>query len=91
MAVLAQSIVPGLTREMYDSLISQFEVKVKQAPGFISHISSEVPGGWMVTEIWESPEQFYAWVNETVFPAAMAAGMKPPIITITPSHYLITK
>ncbi len=64
---------------------------MKQAPGFISHIPSEIPGGWLVTEIWESQEQFNAWVTETVFPAAIAAGMKAPIITITPAHYLITK
>ena len=91
MTVIAESVVPGLTQELYDSLIGQFEAQVRQAPGFIAHVSSEVPGGWKVTEIWESADQFNAWVMQTVLPAAMAAGMKPPIITVTPAHHLIKK
>jgi len=91
MTVIAESVVPGLTQELYDSLIGQFEAKVREAPGFVAHVACEVPGGYKVTEIWDSPEQFNAWVSETVLPAALAVGMKPPIITVTPAHSLIKK
>ena len=89
MTVITESVVPGLTQELYDSLIGQFEAKVRQAPGLVAHVSSEVPGGYKVTEIWESAEQFNTWVTETVLPAALAVGMKPPIITVTPARHVI--
>jgi heme-degrading monooxygenase HmoA len=91
MAVLVRSEVPGLTQELYDRLIAEFEPKVKQAPGFVSHVAGPIPGGWAVTEIWETPEQFNAWITATVMPTAMAAGMNAPIITMTPLHHVISK
>ena len=84
MAILMRAEVRGLTKELYESLMGQFEPKIKAAPGFVTHVAGPIPGGWVVTEIWESPEQFNTWLTGTVMPAAMAAGMAVPIVTMTP-------
>lgn len=91
MAVLVQSTVPELTKELYNTLIQQLEAKMRDASGFIAHVAGPIPGGWMVTEIWESPEQFNAWLQGSVMPVAMAAGMNPPIVTMTPALHVIAK
>jgi hypothetical protein len=43
MAVLVRSEIPGLTSELYDSLIAQMEPGVKAAPGFVARIAIAIP------------------------------------------------
>jgi heme-degrading monooxygenase HmoA len=68
MAILTYSLVPGLTREQYESIAAALIDKLKASPGFIAHYAWEHEKGVKVVEIWESAEQHDAWFNESVKP-----------------------
>jgi heme-degrading monooxygenase HmoA len=68
MAILTNSLVPGLTREQYESIAAKLVDKLKTSPGFIAHYACERENGVNVVEIWESAEQHDAWFNESVRP-----------------------
>jgi len=80
-----------MSQELYERMISGLTPKLKAAPGFIAHAGASIPGGWEVTEIWESLEAHENWMKETVMPAAQAGGMAPPSILTMPAHTVIVK
>lgn len=53
MAVLMTAQIPGATKEMIDGL-RPIRDAIRSAKGFIIHTNGPVPGGWRVTEVWES-------------------------------------
>jgi len=57
-----------MTPGQYDQLSPPLVEKVKQAPGFILHVSFVDANGFCVAELWESKEQHDAWFNENVVP-----------------------
>jgi heme-degrading monooxygenase HmoA len=68
MAVLVNSLAPGMTREQYEGVAAGLTDKLKAAPGFIAHYAWEHENGITVVEIWESTEQRDAWFNDSVRP-----------------------
>ena len=91
MPIVMRAQVPGMTQALYESMVAALTPALKAAPGFIVHAGAPIAGGWEVTEVWESQEAHGAFMKDHVMPAAMAAGMAPPIITITPAHTVVTK
>ena len=57
-----------MTPGQYDQVSPPLVEKVKQAPGFILHVSFVDANGFCVAELWESKEQHDAWFNENVVP-----------------------
>ena len=68
MAILTNSLIPGLTREQYEEIAATLIDKLKASPGFIAHYAWEREEGVNVVEIWESAEQHDTWFNESVRP-----------------------
>ena len=91
MAIVMRAEVPGMTQALYESMIGALTPAIKAAPGFIVHAGAPIPGGWEVTEVWESHEAHDAWMKNHIMPAAKASGMSLPIITVVPAHTVITK
>jgi quinol monooxygenase YgiN len=58
---------------------------LRAAKGFVFHADGPVPGGWRVTEVWESQSDFEAWFESSVKPAFPADGPAPSI-TIDQLH-----
>ena len=82
MAIVMRARVPGMTQELYDKMSTPLLDKIKGAKGFIAHAGCAIPGGWEVTEMWETPEDHEHWMKSNVMPAAAANGMTPPILEI---------
>ena len=83
---MIQAVVPGMTREQYNRMSERMLVEIKRQRGFLAHAGMPVPGGFQVVEFWESQETFDAWIKNAVMPAATAAGIAPPILTVIPAE-----
>jgi len=88
MAVLMTAHIPGATKEMMDGMRPLLG-PIRSAKGFIVHANGPVPGGWRVTEMWESQADFEKWFEASVKPA-FAAGGPMPSITFDPLNEVVT-
>jgi hypothetical protein len=60
MAVLMTAELDGGTLEMMDGMNSALDGPLKSAQGFVVHTNGPMPGGWRVTEVWDSEDDFNA-------------------------------
>ena len=93
MAVLMRSEVQGVTAEQIRPFIAQMNEQMKSFPGFIAQAAGPIPGGYQVTEVWESQEAHERWVREVVGPAAaQQLGLtEAPSAEYLPLDYSITR
>jgi hypothetical protein len=80
MATLMTAEVPGMTQEMVDGMTAQLTDQMKAAPGFVFHANGPVDGGWNVTEVWESRENWDSWYEGTIKPN-LPEGIEPQVTT----------
>jgi hypothetical protein len=78
MAVLMTAHIPGGTQEMIDGMRPLLDL-IRSAKGFVVHTNGPVPGGWRVTEVWDSQADFEAWFDANVKPAFPEGGPTPSI------------
>ena len=78
MAVLMTAHIPGDTQEMIDGLRPLLE-PIRSQKGFVVHANGSVPGGWRVTEVWDSQADFEAWFEGNVKPEFPEGGPIPSI------------
>jgi hypothetical protein len=78
MAVLMTAQIPGGTREMIDGMRPVLD-HITSAKGFIVHGNGPSPGGWRVTEMWDTQADFEAWFETSVKPALPEGGPMPSI------------
>jgi hypothetical protein len=69
----------GVTQEQYDQMHAHLAPIGAAAHGFVAHISGPTPGGWYVTEVWESKEDHQRFWSENVAPM-MPPDAPPPAI-----------
>ncbi len=77
---------PGLTAEKYDATMPSIEASGQFPPdGLDYHVAFSSGGGFRVSEIWDSQEQFEAF-GQRLMPILSAAGVElagpPEIIEI---------
>lgn len=87
MAVLMTSDVAGQTLEGYAGLFNTVSPALKQAQGFLMHVSHPVAGGWRVIEIWESREDAARFFAATIAPR-LPEGIHPKL-SFEPLHDLL--
>jgi len=78
MAVLMTAQIPGGTKEMIDGMRPVLD-DITSAKGFIVHGNGASPGGWRVTEMWDTQADFEAWFETSVKPAFPEGGPMPSI------------
>jgi hypothetical protein len=83
MSVLMTSDMPGTTEEGYNHLAAALLGTLQASPGFIAHAAGPVPGGYQVSEVWESQAAHEAWFDRHIRPA-MPADAAAPRITYRP-------
>lgn len=93
MAVLMRSEIQGVTAEQIRPFIAQANERMKSFPGFIAQAAGPIPGGYQVSEVWETQEAHERWVREVVGPAgAQQLGItEVPPVRYLPLDYFITR
>jgi heme-degrading monooxygenase HmoA len=82
MAVAMVMEAPGMTAELYDSVMEHLEWSEQDLPdGFISHYAGPTEDGMLVFDIWESQEDFERFLESRLGAAlAAATGGQAPAI-----------
>ena len=91
MAIMMHEEVPGMTGNQFDEIFGPLVDRLKTFPGFISNVSGPIPGGYQVTELWETQEAHERWLREVIIPAMQEAGISlplPPTRYFTLDHFI---
>ncbi len=90
MAVVVQRQYTSATIAQYDALIARMGMTPggpHLAAGLLFHFVVLTGDGFLVTDVWNSVEEFEEHAREQVAPALMALGVPAPIrIEVTPVH-----
>jgi hypothetical protein len=78
MAIIMRQELQGLTDEQAAAIAAVVNARAKTAPGFIAHASGPMPGGYQITEFWESREAFERFSDAVVGPLMGQLGVVPP-------------
>ena len=68
----------GLTKEQAEAVAALINERARTAPGFIAHASGPIPGGYHITEFWESREAFERFSGAVVAPLLARLGVERP-------------
>ncbi len=83
----------GATLDQYDEVIEKMGL-VPGGPspvGALFHWAAPTPTGLVVTDVWETQEQFDAFASSQIGPITMAVGVpNPPKITTYEVHSYIS-
>jgi hypothetical protein len=93
MAVAVVLDFQGATLAQYDEVTRRMGL----APGgpgpsgALFHWATETDGGFRVTDVWESREQFEAFARDSIMPITREVGMSdPPQVTFHDVHNFFT-
>lgn len=87
MAVVMQMKWAGVTPEQYDQVRDLVQWETVAPAGGKYHIAWFEGGGLRVVDVWDSPEQFQAFVDAQLMPGVMKAGIEgEPEVTFAPVH-----
>jgi hypothetical protein len=93
MAVAVVIDFEGGTLDQYDQVVERMGLTAGGAgpPGSLFHWATATDGGFRVTDVWETREQFDQFAQESIGPNAGAAGLdQPPRIAFHEVHNHLT-
>lgn len=89
MAVTVLFEIPAGTADQYDAVIKDLDGQGLGAPdGRLYHVAQPRGEGWIVVDVWESPEKLERFA-ESLVPSLVRAGLNPPQPEVLPTHNII--
>lgn len=80
---------PALTSDLYDRVRAIVRWEEEPAPGGVLHVAGFDERGMHVVDVWESAEQFNAFVQSRLMPGIAQIGDHgEPAVEIIPVHAL---
>lgn len=86
MSVMMVSEVRGQSPQGYDAMLAFVGDALRQAPGFIMHMSHPVETGWRIVEVWNSQEDATRFFAAHIAPN-LPEGIRPKL-SFQPLHSL---
>jgi hypothetical protein len=87
MSVMMVSEVGGQTLQGYDGMLALVGDALKQAPGFVMHMSHPVETGWRIVEVWNSEQDAARFYAAHIAPK-LPDGIRPKL-SFQPLHSLL--
>lgn len=87
MSVMMISEISGQSPQGYDAMLNCVGDALRQAPGFVMHMSHPTETGWRVMEIWNSREDAARFFAAHIAPN-LTEGIRPKL-TFQPLHSLL--
>ncbi|MGX9117100.1 hypothetical protein ACWTU6_10465 [Mesorhizobium sp. BHbsci] len=87
MSVMMISEVGRQSRQGYDGMLALVGGALRQAPGFIMHVSHPVAAGWRIVEVWNSQEDATRFFAAHIAPN-LPDGIRPKL-SFQPLHSLL--
>ena len=69
MTVLIDQVLPGVPRQMVETLAKEMDVQANPPTGLIIHVATEVPDGVRVVDVWQSQADFDRFRRELLDPS----------------------
>jgi hypothetical protein len=93
MAIVMRSELHGVSADQIRPFVTQMNERMKSFPGFIAQVAGPIPGGYQVTEVWETQEAHERWVREVIAPAAaqQLGVTQAPSAQYLPLDFFITR
>lgn len=80
---------PTATVEQYEAVRKIVDWEGDRPPGGLLHVAAFDEGGMHVTDLWDSAEQFQAFVDQRLMPGVAQVGIQSqPEIKVLPVHAL---
>ncbi|HWK68822.1 hypothetical protein [Pseudorhodoplanes sp.] len=89
MSVMMISQVSGQSSQGYDGMLALVGDALRQAPGFVMHMSHPLDGGWRIVEVWDSREDAARFFAAHIAPR-LPDGVRPKL-SFHPLHSLLTR
>ena len=87
MAILAIFTGKGITRDMYEALRKEVNWEGDQPAGGIFHaMGLDEEGHLHVADVWASPEQMDAFVQQRLLPGMQKHNVPPPDVAVYPLY-----
>lgn len=87
MSVMMVSEVSGQSPQGYDAMFAFVGDALRQAPGFIMHMSHPMKTGWRIVEVWNSQEDATRFFAAHIAPS-LPEGVRPKL-SFQPLHSLL--
>lgn len=87
MAVMMISEGSGLSAQIYDGMLARVGAALRQAPGFVLHMSHPDEAGWRIIEVWNSREEATHFFATHIAPN-LPDGIRPKL-SFLPLHSLL--
>ncbi|MGE0685970.1 MAG: hypothetical protein AB7P33_04445 [Dehalococcoidia bacterium] len=89
MAILIVMDWPGVTKEQYEAVRSDIDWVANPPAGGLLHVAAFADDGMHVVDLWDSPEQFQAFVDSKLGAATGQAGItSQPNVQMFPTAYI---
>ena len=89
MAVMMIMSWKGVSLEQYEATKAVVKWEENPAEGGILHVTAHDGDGLRITDVWESPEAFQAFVNDRLMPGVQEVGLPgQPEVEVYPVHDL---
>lgn len=76
----------GVTREQYDAVAATVAFERDAPLGGLFHVAAVDANGLRVTDVWERPEDFQAFVEQRLMPGVQRVGISgEPRVTVLPA------
>jgi hypothetical protein len=86
MAVMMQMEWPGVTAEQYEQVRVGTNFEGDPPAGGIFHVAALDGDKLRITDVWETPEQFQAFVEQRLMPCVQSLGITAePQVSIYPA------
>lgn len=81
----------GVTRDQYEKVRQLANFEGDTPRGGLLHLAAFTDSGLRVTDLWERPEDFEAFVQARLMPAVHQAGIQTqPVVEIAAAHNVFT-
>ena len=87
MAVMMISEVGGQSPQGYDGMLALVGEALRQAPGFVMHLSHPAGAGWRIVEVWRTQEDATRFFANHIAPH-LPEGVRPKL-SFQPLHSLV--
>lgn len=87
MPVMMVSEVAGQSPQGYDGMLALVDDALRNAPGFVMHMSHPVEGGWRIVEVWASRDDAARFFAAHIAPN-LPDGVRPKL-SFQPLHSLL--
>ena len=89
MAIVVLQDFPGGTTEQYDQISAQLNLGGHSPEGNLFHTAGLVDGNLRIVDVWESESALNAFMAR-VQPLIQSAGGPQPVVTVWPTHHILT-